>query len=429
MKDILPDLTDWVVAGDRVAVATVVGVHRSAPRPPGAKMAVNADGRIVGAVSGGCVVGAVVGVAEQILHRGAGPALLHYGIADEEAWDVGLPCGGEIEVWVAEHRPSRFEEIAAVGGRAARVTVLEGEHAGAQVLLEPGTQSGEDGRDATAGDGNGRASAAGRDANGHRAAGPAPGGAGATALTGSLGDRDLDARALAAAGELLWTQRSERRGDLFVDVVHPPPRLIVFGAVDFAAAVCTLARAAGWRPYVVDPRERFATPERFPDAEEVVCAWPDRAFEQLGGIDPATSIAVLTHDPKLDDAALLIALRSDADYVGAMGSRRAQASRRERLLEAGVDEEELARLAAPIGLDLGATSNEETALSIVAEVVAHRNGREGGRLTHASGRIHDLTSPDVAGSGDGRRNTVIAGSGDGRQEPMIASSGDGRRGP
>jgi xanthine dehydrogenase accessory factor len=385
VKDILPDLTDWVAAGDRVAVATVVGVHRSAPRPPGAKMAINADGRIVGAVSGGCVESAVVGVAEQILHRGAGPQLLHFGIADEEAWDVGLPCGGEIDVWVAEHRPSRFEDIAAVGGRAARVTVIEGERAGAEVLVEL-AGSGGHGSGGSAGGGNG---------DGRRPAGPT--------LAGSLGDTGLDAQALEAVGELIWAQRSEWRGSLFVDVVHPPPRLIVFGAVDFAAAVCTLARAAGWRPYVVDPRGRFAIPERFPDAEEVVCAWPDKAFEQLGGIDPATSIAVLTHDPKLDDAALLIALRSDAGYVGAMGSRRAQASRRERLLEAGVSEDELARLAAPIGLDLGATSNEETALSIVAEVVARRNGREGGRLFHAGGRIHDVgeaTSPDVAGSGE-----------------------------
>lgn len=392
MKDILPDLTDWVAAGDRVAVATVVAVYRSAPRPPGAKMAVNADGRIVGAVSGGCVESAVVGVAEQILYQGAGPQVLHFGIADEEAWEVGLPCGGEIEVWVAEHRPSCFEEIAAVGGRAARVTVLEGERAGADVLIELGV---------------GRES----DRNAGRPGGPmlpAGDGNGRRPLSASLGDPDLDTQALEAAGELIWAQRSERRGSLFVDVVHPPPRLIVFGAVDLAAAVCTLARAAGWLPYVVDPRGRFATSERFPDAEEVVCAWPDKAFEQLGGIDPATSIAVLTHDPKLDDAALLIALRSDAGYVGAMGSRRAQASRRERLLEAGVDEDELARLAAPIGLDLGATSNEETALSMVAEVVAHRNGREGGRLTHASGRIHDVgdgvTSPYAAGSGDGRRN-------------------------
>ena len=240
---------------------------------------------------------------------------------------------------------------------------------------------------------------------------------------GTLGAPDLDAAATRAATELMWAERSELREHagttLFVDVTTPAPRLVIFGAIDYTTALCRLAAAAGWRPFVCDPRAQFATPERFPDAEEVVCAWPDKAFEQLGGIDPATSIAVLTHDPKLDDAALLIALRSAAGYVGAMGSRGAQASRRERLLEAGVDGAELARLAAPIGLDLGATSNEETALSIVAEVVAHRNGRGGGPLTHASGRIHDVgeTSPDVAGSGDGRRNPIFAGPGDGRRNP------------
>jgi xanthine dehydrogenase accessory factor len=157
-----------------------------------------------------------------------------------------------------------------------------------------------------------------------------------------------------------------------------------------AASLCKLARAAGWRPYVVDPRARFATRDRFPEAEDVIVAWPEDAFAQLGGIDRATSIAVLTHDPKLDDAALLIALRSDARFVGAMGSRRAQATRRERLLAAGVTDDELARLAAPLGLDLGAVSGEETALSILAEVVAARHGREGGRLAHARGRIHEV---------------------------------------
>jgi len=178
----------------------------------------------------------------------------------------------------------------------------------------------------------------------------------------------------------------------FVDVVAPAPRLIVFGAIDFAAQLCTMARAAGWRPFVIDPRARFATSERFPDAERVIVGWPAAAFDELGGIDRATSIAVLTHDPKLDDAALEIALRSPAAYVGAMGSKRAQAKRRERLLAVGITDDELARLAAPIGLDLGALTAEETALSIMSEVVAVRNGREGGRLAHASGRIHDAAS-------------------------------------
>jgi xanthine dehydrogenase accessory factor len=211
---------------------------------------------------------------------------------------------------------------------------------------------------------------------------------------GSLGDPQLDAAAIAFAEELMWAERSERRevGDvsLFIDVAAPPPRLIMFGAVDFAAALARMARAAGWRPYVIDPRGRFATRERFPDAEEIVVGWPAEAFAQIGGIDRATYIAVLTHDPKLDDAALELAVRSEAAYIGAMGSRRAQEKRRERLVERGLSEEDLARIAAPIGLDLGGLTAEETALSIMSEVVAVRNGRSGGRLSSASGRIHEV---------------------------------------
>jgi len=212
--------------------------------------------------------------------------------------------------------------------------------------------------------------------------------------SGGLGDAELDRVALAAAEELMWAERSELRevGDvsLFVDVTAPAPRLVVFGAVDYAAALCRLARAAGWRAFVCDPRSQFATRERFPDAEEVIAAWPDEAFARIGGIDRATYVAVLTHDPKLDDAALELALSSEAPYVGAMGSRRAQAQRRERLLAAGLDEELLDRIAAPIGLDLGALTPEETALSIMAEVVAVRHGRDGGRLSKAGGRIHEV---------------------------------------
>jgi xanthine dehydrogenase accessory factor len=188
----------------------------------------------------------------------------------------------------------------------------------------------------------------------------------------------------------MWAERSERHGDLFVDVTFPPPRLIVFGAVDFAAALCRMAKATGWRAFVVDPRARFAQPARFPDAEQVVAAWPEDAFHQLGGIDRATAIAVLTHDPKLDDAALVLALRSNAGYIGAMGSRRAQAKRRERLLAKGIEEAELERVSAPIGLDLGSLTAEETALSIMGEIVAMRHGRAGGRLAHTQGRIHEV---------------------------------------
>jgi xanthine dehydrogenase accessory factor len=348
LRDVLPEIERWRERGDRIAVATVVGVKRSAPRAPGAKMAVSSTREIAGGVSGGCVEGAVVEIAEQVM-GGSGPQLVHFGIADSEAWDVGLPCGGEIDVWVQEHLPGRFEEVTREGGRAAEVTLLEAAPPGAKLVIE---------------------------ADGGR--------------SGSLGAPELDDEAARAAGELLWTDASERRGSLFIDVMAPDPRLILFGAVDIAAHLCTLARGCRWRPFVVDPRGRFATGERFPDAEEVIAAWPEEAFARLGGIDPATSIVVLTHDPKLDDAALTLALRSPARFVGAMGSRRTQAARRERLLAAGLAEEELERLSAPVGLDLGAIAREEIALSILAEVVAARHGREGGRLAVGGGQIHQV---------------------------------------
>jgi xanthine dehydrogenase accessory factor len=348
MKEVLTEIGVWKARGDRIALATVIDVQRSAPRPPGSKMAVNEHGEIAGSVSGGCVEGAVAEIADGIL-RGDAPQLVHFGIADSDAWDVGLPCGGEIDVWVEAYEPGRFEEVARGGGRAAEVTVLEGAAPGAKLLVE---------------------------ADGAR--------------SGSLGSPELDDEAARVATELLWAETSERRDGLFVDVIGPAPRLLVFGAVDIAASLCTLARAAGWRPYVVDPRARFATQERFPDAEEVVAAWPEEAVAQLGGVDPATSIVVLTHDPKLDDAALLLALSSPARFVGAMGSRRAQAKRRERLVAAGISDEEIERISAPVGLDLGGISREETALSIMAEIVAARHGREGGRLAESKGRIHEV---------------------------------------
>jgi xanthine dehydrogenase accessory factor len=243
----------------------------------------------------------------------------------------------------------RFAQVAREDGRAALVTVMEGAGAGARLLVLP---------------------------DGSR--------------VGGLGSPELDDEGARHADDLMWAERSEKRGALFVDVTFPAPRLIVFGAIDFAAQLCSLARISGWRPYVVDPRGFFARPDRFPDAEKVIAGWPEEAFAQLGGIDRATAIAVLTHDPKLDDAALSIALRSEAAYVGAMGSRRAQEKRRERLLALGLGDEELERLSAPIGLDLGALTPEETALSIMSEIVAHRRGREGGRLAHVRGRIHEV---------------------------------------
>jgi xanthine dehydrogenase accessory factor len=349
----------WSGEDERVAIATVVETKKSAPQPPGTKMAVNGSGMVTGAVSGGCVEGAVVEVAERVID-GLGPQLLHYGIADEEAWDVGLPCGGEISVWVEAYDPrglqGRFAELVRTGVRAAIVTAVDGSaRPGAKLLVELDQPA-----------------------------------------LGTLGVQALDDEAVALAREALWTERSGMHeledATVFVDVTAPPPRLIVVGAVDFAAQLTALAVLAGWRAFVVDPRARFATSERFPAAERVLVAWPREAFAELRPFDRATAIAVLTHDPKLDDEALSAALASDAGYIGAMGSRRAQERRRARLVEAGATPEQLERVAAPIGLDLGALSAAETALSIMSEIVALRNGRDGGRLVDSLGRIHDAVS-------------------------------------
>lgn len=243
---------------------------------------------------------------------------------------------------------SSFAAIARDDGRAALVTAVGGPHAGQRLLVR------DDGEP-----------------------------------EGSLGDAALDAEAIEHARELMWAERSEVRGELFIDVTAPAPRVLIFGAVEYANHLSHFARVTGWRPYVIDPRAQFATAERFPDAVEVVAAWPEPALAQLGGIDPATYIAVLTHDPKIDDQVLQLALSAEPAYIGAMGSKRAQAARRERLLAAGVGEAELARISAPIGLDLGAVSSEEVALSIMAELVAVRYGRDGTRLSQRSGgRIH-----------------------------------------
>jgi xanthine dehydrogenase accessory factor len=234
-----------------------------------------------------------------------------------------------------------FAALARQDGRAALVTAVEGPQAGARLLV--------------------------------RADG---------ATEGTLGDAALDARARDAAGELMWAERSERRGELFIDVTAPAPRLLIFGAVAYAGHLAHLARVCGWRPYVIDPRSRFATRERLPDAVEVIVRWPSEAVAGLGGIDRGTYLAVLSNDPKIDDEILLLALGAEPAYIGAMGSHHAQAERRARLREHGVGDADLARISAPVGLDLGALSAEETALSIMAELVAARHGRSGRRLSH-----------------------------------------------
>jgi xanthine dehydrogenase accessory factor len=359
VRELIDALSRWDAAGEAVATATVIDTKRSAPQPPGAKLALSASGDIAGAVSGGCVEGAVIDCCARVI-AGAPPQRLAYGIADDEAWDVGLPCGGEIEVWVQRHDPAghggTFAARVRDGERVVLVTAIEG-------VAEPGSTL------LVTADGK---------------------------PDGCLGDPALDDAALELAQEALWTERcglvDTGHGLVFVDSVAPPPRLLAFGAVDVARHLASLGAATGWRVFVIDPRRQFATAARFPGAERVVAAWPQEAVPALGGIDRATSVVVLTHDPKLDDAALGLALRSEAPYIGAMGSRRAQARRRERLVAAGFGDADLARLSAPVGLDLGALTAEETAVSILGELIAVRRGHKGGRLKDANGRVHGAAS-------------------------------------
>lgn len=334
MREILSELERWRSRGDRVAMARVVATRRSAPRPVGSKLIVSERGELAGSVSGGCVESEVVEAAREVL-AGGEPRLLTFGISDDLALSVGLPCGGEIDVWVSEPDPALVEELAAIARDDARAVALVDLDAGTERLV----RDGED----------------------------------------------------AAADELIRGGHSrvlELEGTrVFADVFGPPPRLFVYGAVDTADALCAAARGLGWRTIVADARGRFATKERLPNADEILVAWPDEALTQVQP-DHATAIVVLTHDDKFDLPILLGALASDAFYVGALGSRRNQERRRERLLEAGVDEASLDRISGPAGLDIGAHSPAETAISMLAEIMAVRAGRDGGRLRESSGRIH-----------------------------------------
>jgi xanthine dehydrogenase accessory factor len=347
VRPIAPDVQRWRAQGRRVALATVVATRRSAPRPVGAKLAVGDGGEIVGSVSGGCVENEVYGVAREVLSGGE-PRLLTYGIADDEALGVGLPCGGEIDVYVDAPDDAVLERALALveaERHAVLFTVVAGEPLGARLLVPEGEEP--------------------------------------------LGDGPPELAELAA--DLLRGGRSRllELGDrtIFADVLGPPPRLLVFGAVDTAEALCKAAKALGWRTVVADARGKYATDERLPSADEIVVAWPDEALAQVAP-DHATAVVVLTHDDRFDIPAIVGALRTEAFYIGALGSRRNQERRRARLLEMGADEDELERVSGPSGLDIGAATPEETALSILAEILAVRAGRAGGRLKEAGGRIH-----------------------------------------
>jgi xanthine dehydrogenase accessory factor len=365
VRDIIDPITAWWEANDTFGLATVVRTFSSAPREPGAAMAVSAGGEVVGSVSGGCVEGAVYELATQVTASGK-PVLRRYGISDNDAFAVGLTCGGIIDIFVEPASRERFAYLGEIaedvreGIPVAVATVIEGPGiVGARRIIWEGER---------------------------------------TAGTLGAGDRldaavDDDARGMLAQG-LTAVRRygpdGERRRDelaIFVQSFAPAPRMLVFGAIDFAAAVAKAGKFLGYRVTVCDARPVFATASRFPDADEVITDWPHR---YLSGIttDERTVICVLTHDPKFDVPLLEVALRLPAAYIGAMGSRRTHDDRLERLREAGLSEAELARLRSPIGLDLGARTPEETAIAIAAELIQLRWGGSGRPLTATTGRIH-----------------------------------------
>ncbi|HTX94058.1 MAG TPA: XdhC/CoxI family protein [Mycobacterium sp.] len=373
MRDVLAELMSIWHAGDTAGVGTVVRTFRSAPRPPGASMVVAPDGSVTGSVSGGCVEGAVYELATEVAETHT-PRLERYGVTDDDAFAVGLTCGGVIDVFVESISRASFPELAAVAEdiaahRAVAVATViahpDVRWIGRRLVVRP---------DGVAGSlGSARADAAVAD----------------------------DARGLLAVGRtevLKYGPDGQRLGDgmeVFVSSHAPPPRMLVFGAIDFAAALARQASLLGYRVTVCDARPVFATRARFPTADEVVVDWPHRylaAQAAAGAIDRHTVICVLTHDPKFDVPVLEVALRlPHVGYVGAMGSRRTHDDRLTRLKAAGLTDAELSRLSSPIGLDLGARTPEETAVSIAADIIAQRWGGGGRPLAQIAGRIHHDT--------------------------------------
>jgi xanthine dehydrogenase accessory factor len=339
VNELLADIDRWQSRGEQVAIATVVATRRSSPRPVGSKLAVSESGELAGSVSGGCVESDVVLAAQDVL-AGGESRLVTYGITDEMAFTVGLPCGGEIDVFVEPLQALGADEIGTVV-----FTVVAGDDLGAKLLVR------QDGT--TAGDG------------------PADL---ATLAPGAF---------RAGRSHLIDYDGTS----VFADVFVPPVRLLVYGAVDTAEALCRAAKLLGWRTIVADARARFATAERMPSADELLVAWPEEALDRVQP-DVGTAIVVLTHDDKFDLPMLSGALATDAFYVGALGSRRNQQRRNDLLRESGVPDTSIERIAGPCGLDLGAESPAETALSMLAEIVAVRMGRAGGPLRNASKRIH-----------------------------------------
>jgi xanthine dehydrogenase accessory factor len=364
VRDVLTDLENWWHAGDTVGLGTVVGTWRSAPRQPGAAMLVGPDGTAVGSVSGGCVEGAVYELAEATRESGV-PVLQRYGVSDDDAFSVGLTCGGIIDIFVERVNQQTFPQLGAVaadireGRPVAVATLISGidDRIGRRLVVRPDGVEGS---------------------------------LGSSRLDDAVGDDVQGLLRQGATAVLHYGTDGERRGDdiaVFVASYAPRPRMIVFGAIDFAAAVARIGSFLGYRVTVCDARPTFATKKRFPDADEVVVAWPHRYLEKTE-VDERTVICVLTHDPKFDVPLLEIALRLPVAYIGAMGSRRTNEDREARLRELGLTDDQLAKLHAPIGLDVGGRTPEETAVSVAAEIIGTRWGGSGSQLRLTAGPIH-----------------------------------------
>jgi len=378
MRDVITELLESWQSGDTVGMATVVQSIRSAPRPPGASMFVAADGTVSGSVSGGCVEGAVYELSQEVVAAGV-PALQRFGFSDDEAFAVGLTCGGIIDIFVEPVSRETFPELGDVaadirdGKPVAVATVIEHPDEswlGRRLIVRPDEVQGS---------------------------------LGLARADDAVAD---DVGGLLAAGStsiLTYGPRGERMDTgmrIFVNSYQPKPRMIVFGAIDFAAAVARQGAFIGYHVTVCDARPVFTTKARFPQADEVVVSWPHHYLQKeldAGRVDNRTVICVLTHDPKFDVPVLDLALRLEGDrrpaFIGAMGSRVTHEDRLMRLKETGLTDAQLARLSSPIGLDLGGRTPEETAVSVAAEIIALRWGGSGDRLSETQRRVHHTRTP------------------------------------
>jgi xanthine dehydrogenase accessory factor len=353
MRELLETVREWQAEGAALGRAVVVRTFGSAPRPEGASLVTTADGRLAGSVSGGCVEGAAFEEIQAAMSAGVS-RVIRYGISDEQAWDVGLACGGTIDVLVEPFL--RPEVLAAAGGDGGAVVVIPLPGDAPPAAFGPHSPG--------AGEPPAPALIVTSDGS----------------LRGSSGEAEADEAIAAAARVLLGSGESATLTaagrQFFLEAYPAAPRLVIIGAVQVAMPLARMARELGYATVVVDGRAAFATPERFPDVDRLVVGWPDEVADEIG-LGPADAVAVLTHDVKFDEPAIIEGLRRGCRYVGAVGSRKTQADRRARLRTAGLTDAELARLRGPIGLDLGGRAPAETALAIMAEIVAERHGGSG----------------------------------------------------